>query len=159
MEPMNGYMVETFAPHKVLNTKLKVFSRGDFFAQNITDSISELVDAGRIANGEVTILGMHTTSAVMLIEYEAGVLYDLRKAFEEIAPSHGDYAHHIRKVDRNGRGHALSALFNRSLTVSIENGHLVLGTYQDIVFMDFQDLMLPRYISIRIKGVEHEHDF
>lgn len=137
---------------RMWESEFRIHSRGAYYAQNITRNVQDAVDNVSLLHGEVVLLSQHTTSAVMLVEYEAGVLLDIKRTLEDMTPATDSYAHHIRNVDQNGRAHVLGALFNNSVVVPVKLGKLVLGEYQDIMFMDFQELVKPRSISLRVMG-------
>lgn len=131
---------------------LTVYSTGYFYTENVTDQVNELVGATGVHEGIVNVLLRHTTGAMVLMEHEAGVLADIRDALERFLPPDLEMYHHDRGVDRNGHAHVLSSLFNGSLSIPVESGAIVLGEYQDIVFIDFQPERNAREITVTIMG-------
>jgi secondary thiamine-phosphate synthase enzyme len=105
-----------------------------------------------VQKGTVTIFCKGSTGAVTTIEYEGGVLEDLKKAIERIAPSNIPYAHDQRWGDGNGFSHVRAALLGPSLTVPILQGSLGLGTWQQIVFIDFDNRSRRRNIVVQVMG-------
>src|SRR3989304_3029014 len=120
----------------VLSDAISCSTKGFCDIQDITPSVSAIVSRSKIKNGTVTVFCPGSTGAVTTIEYESGVLEDLKKAIERIAPSDIPYAHDQRWGDGNGYSHVRAALLGPSLTVPIIRGALALGTWQQIVFID-----------------------
>jgi secondary thiamine-phosphate synthase enzyme len=139
---------------KVFNRSLIVHSMGEFFSELLTEDIKDLVTKSGIVEGAVSILTRHSTSAVLLMEHEAGILLDVEEALEAFLPQRNKFHHHTRKVDTNGRAHVLSALFNGSVTIPIQNGSISLGEFQDVVFWDFQAIPKARTVMVSVIGEE-----
>ena len=95
-----------------------------------------------------------STGAVTTIEYESGVVKDLLDAVEELAPVGKYYRHDDRWGDGNGYAHVRAALLGPSLIVPISGGHLILGTWQQIVFIDFDNRPRSRRILVQVSGVK-----
>ncbi|MEC4685501.1 MAG: secondary thiamine-phosphate synthase enzyme YjbQ [Nitrospirota bacterium] len=103
-------------------------------------------------NGLVTVFCPGSTGAVTTIEYESGVLMDLRDAIERIVPSGQTYEHDRRWGDGNGFSHVRAALMKPSLTIPLIRGSLTLGTWQQIVFIDFDNRGRKRDIIVHVTG-------
>lgn len=127
---------------------IKTKGQGDVI--DISEKVTEAVDGANIDSGLAVIFIPGSTAAITTIEYEAGVISDLKKVLEKIAPAGADYKHHQRWGDRNGDAHVKSALVGTSLTVPIENSKLVLGTWQQIVLIDFDEKPRDREVVIKI---------
>ena len=119
---------------------------------DITPSVTVVVENSGIKNGSVTVFCSGSTGAVTTIEYESGVLEDLKKAIERMAPSDVPYAHDRRWGDGNGFSHVRAALLGPSLTVPIMGGALALGTWQQIVFIDCDNRKRRRKIIVQVIG-------
>jgi secondary thiamine-phosphate synthase enzyme len=119
---------------------------------DITPQVVDIVEGSKIGNGTVTIFCPGSTGAVTTIEYESGVLEDLKKAVERMVPSDIPYAHDRRWGDGNGFSHVRAALVGPSLTVPIIRGALALGTWQQIVFIDFDNRQRQRKIIVQVIG-------
>ena len=119
---------------------------------NMTPHVLETVGQSGIENGLVTVFCSGSTGAVTSIEYEDGVLKDLKQAIEKIAPSNIPYEHDRRWGDGNGFSHVRAALMKPSLTVPLIQGRLSLGTWQQIVFIDFDNRRRDRNILVHIIG-------
>ncbi len=103
---------------------------------DLTDEVKSVVNESGIKNGLVHLFVQHSTAALTTIEFEPGVLRDLRRALSVLAPDTADYAHDTRWGDGNGRSHVKAALVGPSLTIPIENGNLLCGTWQQIVLLE-----------------------
>jgi secondary thiamine-phosphate synthase enzyme len=119
---------------------------------DITHHVLDVIDRSKIENGLVTVFCPGATGAITTIEYESGVLKDLQKAIEKIAPSNIPYEHDRRWGDGNGFSHVRAALMKPSLTIPLVNGRLTLGTWQQIVFIDFDNRKRERSLVVHIIG-------
>ena len=133
---------------KVISLSTKGFS--DII--DITPSVTAVAEKSKIKNGTVTVFCPGSTGAITTIEYESGVLEDLKKAIERMAPSDIPYAHDRRWGDGNGFSHVRAALIGPSLTVPFLQGDLALGTWQQIVFIDFDNRRRQRKIVAQVRG-------
>ena len=119
---------------------------------DITHHVVDVIEHSGIENGLVTVFCAGSTGAVTTIEYESGVLKDLQKAIEKIAPSDIPYEHDQRWGDGNGFSHVRAALMKPSVTIPLIQGRLTLGTWQQIVFIDFDNRRRERNILIQVMG-------
>ncbi len=119
---------------------------------DITDRVDTVIARSKIENGLLTVFCPGSTGAVTTIEYESGVLRDLQKAIEKIAPSNIPYEHDKRWGDGNGFSHVRAALMKPSLTIPVVRGKLALGTWQQIVFIDFDNRKRERNILVQVMG-------
>jgi len=103
---------------------------------NLTSQVAAAVDESAIREGLVHLFVQHSTAALTTIEYEPGVLLDLKRALSVLAPDDADYAHNTKWGDGNGRSHVKAALVGPSLTVPISGGNLCCGTWQQIVLLE-----------------------
>jgi len=119
---------------------------------DITRHVDAVIDRSGIKNGLVTVFCPGSTGSVTTIEYESGVLKDLQKAIEKVAPSNIPYEHDKRWGDGNGFSHVRAALMKPSLTIPFIKGKLALGTWQQIVFIDFDNRKRERNLIVQIVG-------
>jgi len=119
---------------------------------DITHHVDAVIDRSKIENGLVTVFCPGSTGAVTTIEYESGVLKDLQRAIEKIVPSNIPYEHDRRWGDGNGFSHVRAALMKPSITVPLIKGKLTLGTWQQIVFIDFDNRRRERNILVQVMG-------
>lgn len=127
-------------------------TRGNADFRDLTDDVAKAVSASGLRDGTVTLFCPSSTSAVTTIEYESGALSDLRRVFDEIIPPNGDYAHNARWGDGNGHSHVRAALLGASLTVPFVGGRLLLGTWQQVIHVDFDNRPRQRELVLQIVG-------
>jgi secondary thiamine-phosphate synthase enzyme len=120
----------------MFRTILSVTSSREGDIINISPHVEKAVAESRVKTGLVHLFVQHSTAALTTIEYETGVLADLRRALSVLAPDDADYAHNSRWGDGNGRSHVRAALVGPSITVPVENGRLMCGTWQQIVLLE-----------------------
>ena len=119
---------------------------------DLTSHVREETGRSAIQNGTVTLFTPGSTAALTTIEYEGGVINDLKKAIERMAPEDLYYEHNERWGDGNGYSHVRSALIGPSLHIPIIDGKLTLGTWQQIVLLDFDNRARDRQIIMQISG-------
>jgi len=119
---------------------------------DLTTEVNKVLKRSKIENGLLTVFCSGSTGAVTTIEYETGVLRDLQKAIEKIAPSNIPYEHDKRWGDGNGFSHVRAALMKPALTIPLIKGKLTLGTWQQIVFIDFDNRRRERSLLVHILG-------
>jgi secondary thiamine-phosphate synthase enzyme len=136
----------------VLSEVISLNTKGFSDIIDITQAVSGVVQKSGMKNGMMTIFCSGSTAAVTTIEYESGVLEDLKKAIERMAPSDISYAHDRRWGDGNGFSHVRAALIGPSLTVPVVRGTLALGTWQQIVFIDFDNRKRQRNVLVQVMG-------
>jgi secondary thiamine-phosphate synthase enzyme len=136
----------------VVTARREISTRGQGDAHDITDAVSAAVAESKIAAGIATIFVVGSTAAVTTIEFEPGAVGDLNRVFEEIAPRHADYRHHLRWGDDNGSSHVRAALLGPSLTVPFSNGQLIVGTWQQIMLLEFDTRPRKREVVVQIVG-------
>ena len=119
---------------------------------DLTDEVAQkLADSG-VREGQVLVFTPGSTAAVTTIEHEPGVLNDLRAAIERLAPEDIHYEHDARWGDGNGYSHVRSALIGGSFTIPVVAGRLVLGTWQQVVLLDFDNHGRQRRVIIQVSG-------
>ena len=119
---------------------------------DITDEVAGKVKDSGIRNGQVLIFAPGSTAAVTTIEFEPGVVEDLRQAIERLAPREMHYQHDVRWGDGNGYAHVRSALIGGSLAVPVVDGRLQLGTWQQAVLLDFDNHCRQRRVIVQGTG-------
>jgi len=119
---------------------------------DLTDHVMAVLKRSKIENGLVTVFCPGSTGGITTIEYESGVLTDLQKAIEKIVPSDIPYEHDKRWGDGNGFSHVRAALMKPSLSIPLIKGRLTLGTWQQIVFIDFDNQRRERNLIVHVTG-------
>ena len=136
----------------VKSSSIQLSTRGDADIHDITDEVARHVDQSGLKSGTVTIFCPSSTSALTTIEYESGALSDLKRLFNEIVPPNREYAHNARWGDGNGHSHVRAALLGPSLTIPFVNGGLTLGTWQQIIYVDFDNRPRRRELVLQLMG-------
>jgi secondary thiamine-phosphate synthase enzyme len=119
---------------------------------DLTDDVARAVKDSAIQEGQVLIFTPGSTAAITTIEFESGVVEDLKQAVERIAPREIHYYHDARWGDGNGYSHVRSGLVGGSFTVPVLEGSLMLGTWQQIVLLDFDNHGRQRRIIVQVSG-------
>jgi secondary thiamine-phosphate synthase enzyme len=120
---------------------------------NISPQVEDIVSRQNILNGMVLLFIAGSTAALTTIEYERGVVNDLRRAIELMAPEGITYEHDARWGDGNGYAHVRAAILGPSLTIPLRGGQLLLGTWQQIVLCDFDNRPRTREIIMQLQGI------
>ncbi len=137
----------------VKTEQIKVKTKGNCDIVNITELVSEVVAKSDMSEGTVTVFNVGSTAGITTTEYEPGLVnYDIRAAFEKIAPEHARYEHEETWHDDNGHSHVLASLLGPSLSVPVVDGRLTLGTWQQIILVDFDTRPRTRTVICQIVG-------
>jgi len=136
----------------VITQELDFRTRGHCDIQDITPQVADTVRDAGLRAGIVTVFCPGSTGGLTTIEYESGALADLQQVLDEVVPPGRDYRHHLRWGDDNGHSHVRSALVGPSLTVPFVEGRLTLGTWQQIVFLDFDTRPRSRRLVVQVMG-------
>ncbi|MBU0624560.1 MAG: secondary thiamine-phosphate synthase enzyme YjbQ [Candidatus Thermoplasmatota archaeon] len=119
---------------------------------DVTEKVREIVSKSKIREGLACVFVAGSTAAVTTIEHEPGLVTDMRDAMDRLYPKSIDYEHHQRWGDGNGHSHIRASSIGPSLTVPIVDGNLVLGTWQQIVFLEFDNKPRTRELAVQIVG-------
>jgi len=125
-------------------------SKTDIF--DLSGDLDEFIRNSSVKNGQVTVSVPGSTAAITTIEYESGVLEDLRQAIKRLVPDNIHYMHDVRWNDGNGYSHVRAALLGPSITLPVINGRAVLGTWQQVVCLDFDNRPRKRRVVFHIIG-------
>ncbi len=131
---------------------INITTKGNCDIVNITDEVSDLIVKNNFVEGNVLVFAGGATAGVTTIEYEPGLLKDYPEFFERIAPANINYKHDNTWHDGNGHSHIRAAIQGASLTVPFSDGRLLIGTWQQIVFIDFDNRPRRREITVQITG-------
>jgi secondary thiamine-phosphate synthase enzyme len=137
---------------KVHTKKLSEKTSGFCDIIDITANVREQIEKEKIERGLVTLFVSGSTAGLTTIEYEPGLVQDLKEFVEKWIPSNRRYHHDDRWGDDNGFSHLRASLFGPSLIIPIENGSLLLGTWQQIVLLDFDNRPRTREIIVQLIG-------
>jgi len=149
---MQGHLLSKGGNLAVKTLSIQVKTRGDADILNLTEQVSATVRNSGLKSGVVTVFCPSSTSAVTTIEYESGCLSDLRRMFDEIVDPNRTYAHDARWGDGNGHSHVRAALLGPSLNIPFVDSRLTLGTWQQIVLVDFDTRPRRRELVLQVIG-------
>ncbi len=136
----------------IVTDRLSVSTRGDCEVLDLTSDIDALLRKHAFDEGQALIFCAGSTGGLTTVEYEPGLVRDLPEFFEKIAPQGAHYYHEDTWHDGNGHSHVRASLVGPSLTVPFEDGRLVLGTWQQIVLLDFDNKPRQRKIVVQLVG-------
>ncbi len=136
----------------ILTGKLVEKTQGHCDIIDITAKVQEQLQREKIRRGSATLFVSGSTAALTTIEHEPGLLKDLKEFLEKLIPSNRRYHHDDRWGDDNGFSHLRASLLGPSLQIPIEDGRLLLGTWQQIVLLDFDNRPRTREIVVQIIG-------
>jgi len=135
----------------IKTVKLKIPTQGNCDVVNITDQVSEIINQSDVDSGMVIIFNVGSTAGVTTTEYEPGLVnYDIEAAFERVAPRNTRYEHEETWDDDNGHSHVRASMLGPSLSVPIVDGQMTLGTWQQIILVDFDTRPRTRTIICQI---------
>ncbi len=137
-------------PVKTGSLSLHTHGNTDIF--DITREVERLVTGSGFNAGTVTIFCPSSTSGLTTVEFEPGAVSDLKRMFEELVPSNRDYAHNATWDDGNGHSHMRASLLGASLTIPFVGKALTLGTWQQIVYIDFDIRPRQRELVVQMVG-------
>ena len=137
---------------KTISGQLQLETKGYSDIIDITSEIEEALKESKLRAGIISIICSGSTGALTTCEYESGLIEDLKRFFEKVIPENEAYHHNERWGDGNGFSHVRASLIGPSLTVPFNEGKLNLGTWQQIIFIDFDNRSRSRKIHLQIMG-------
>jgi secondary thiamine-phosphate synthase enzyme len=120
--------------------------------QNVTDAVARAITQSKVRAGVVTVFVVGSTAGVTTIEFEPGAVHDMNAVFETLAPRNGTYRHHLQWGDDNGSSHVRAALLGPSVTIPFRDAQLLLGTWQQIVVLEFDTRPRRRQVIMQVVG-------
>ena len=136
----------------VHSEELRLSTEGDSDVVDITAGVQRVVDGAGVAEGQALVFVRGSTAAVTTMEYEPGGIHDLREMLERLIPTEGDYEHNRLNHDSNSHAHQRASVVGPSETVPVVDGRLALGTWQQIVLVDFDNRPREREVLVQLTG-------
>jgi secondary thiamine-phosphate synthase enzyme len=133
-------------------TELRLSTCGDADVVDITAEAQAAVDEAGIGEGQAVVFVRGSTAAITTMEHEPGGVHDLREMLERLIPTHGDYEHNRLNHDTNSHAHQRASLIGASETIPVADGRLALGTWQQLVLLDFDDRPRERTVVVQVLG-------
>jgi secondary thiamine-phosphate synthase enzyme len=137
---------------KLFTSYIEVSTKGHTDIVDITKKVQDHVVPYNLKEGQITLFVPGSTAGLTTMEFEPNLVKDIKKVFEHIAPEDMEYAHHMTWGDYNGHSHVRASLLGPSLTALFKNKKLLLGTWQQIVLIDFDASTRNRRIAVQIIG-------
>lgn len=136
----------------VSTQRIKLNTKGNTDIIDVTAKVSEAVANSGLQRGVATVFVVGATVGVTTMEFEPGLIADMRQMFERIAPATSQYQHNLRWGDLNGHAHLRASLLGPSLAIPFTNGQLELGTWQQVVVIDFDVRPRSREVIVQVVG-------
>ncbi len=132
--------------------ELRFSTRGDADVVDITAAVQGIVEGVGVDKGQASVFVRGSTAAISTMEFEPGGVLDLREMLERLIPAHGDYEHNRLNHDTNSHAHQRATLVGPSEVVPVIGGRLALGTWQQLVLIDFDDRPRERTVIVQVSG-------
>jgi secondary thiamine-phosphate synthase enzyme len=136
----------------ITTARVRCQTAGNNDVVDLTPEVAEAIRVAGVRDGLVTVFVAGSTAAVTTVEFEPGLVQDLKGFFERVAPQFLPYQHNLTEGDANGHSHVRAALLGPSLTVPIEGGRMTLGVWQQIVLVDFDVRPRSRELVVQVSG-------
>ena len=139
---------------QIKTTTIQFSTHGHNHIVNITDSLDEVLNDSGMSMGSILISAVGSTTGITTLEFEPGLVgHDVNEMFELFAPYKKSYRHNQTWHDDNGAAHLRSTLIGTSMTVPVVDGRMILGTWQQVVFMDFDTRPRDRTVVVQLTGM------
>jgi secondary thiamine-phosphate synthase enzyme len=136
----------------VMSMTLTLETAGNTDIQEITGQLAASIQESGLSNGAAVVFCPSSTSALTTIEYESGCVEDLKGYFERVIPSGAEYRHNLRWGDGNGFSHLRAAVLGPSLSIPFRDGRMTLGTWQQVILVDFDNRPRRRELVVQLIG-------
>ncbi len=136
----------------IYQERISFRTKGETDILDLTDKVAEAIKQAGVSTGNVLLFIPGATAALTTMEFEPGLVSDLRRALERIAPRDHGYKHNEKWGDGNGHAHIRATLLGPSLTIPISGGRMTLGTWQQIIFIDFDNRPRERTVLVQMTG-------
>jgi len=136
----------------IVTKEIQYDTRGEADIIDITEDIQNWITKSRLKDGQVTVFIPGSTASLTTVEYEKGLVKDLKSLFERVAPKNIRYAHDEAWHDGNGHSHIRASLLGPSLTIPFSGSRLILGTWQQVILVDFDNRPRKRRVVVQVIG-------
>lgn len=137
---------------KIMHSRISINTKGNEDFVNITHQLLNMLDASGLDNGIMTVFVSGSTAGITTFEYEPGLIRDLKEFYDKVAPSNVHYHHDDTWGDANGFSHVRATLTGPSLVIPFEKSKLLLGTWQQVVLLEFDNRPRKRDVVVQIMG-------
>ncbi len=136
----------------VHTTRHQIETTGQGDVRDVTGLVARALGATSLKAGLATVAVVGSTAGITTIEFEPGAVADLNRVWEQLAPRDGDYQHHLQWGDDNGSSHVRAAMLGPSISIPFEHGRLCVGTWQQIVLIEFDTRARSREVVVQLIG-------
>lgn len=137
---------------KILTKEIVISTRGNCDIKDITENVNAVLKESKLKEGTCNVFSIGSTASITTIEYEPGLLKDLPKLLDKLIPAFSKYQHNEAWGDSNGHSHLRSSMIGTSLNIPFTKSELLLGTWQQIVLIDFDNRNRTRRIAVQLIG-------
>jgi secondary thiamine-phosphate synthase enzyme len=137
-------------------TMHEVETTGQGDVRDLSNMVARALHASTLKSGLATIAVIGSTAGITTIEFEPGAVADLNRVWEELAPRRGQYEHHLRWGDDNGSSHVRAAMLGPSVSIPFEAGRLLVGTWQQVVLIEFDTRPRTREVAVQLIGESND---
>jgi secondary thiamine-phosphate synthase enzyme len=138
---------------EVKTYRIRLKTKGNCDLLDLTSEVQGHLKKSGLKDGTANVFAVGSTAGISTIEYEPGLVADMRNLFDRIAPQGAEYQHELRWHDGNGHSHVRATLMGPNLSVPFERGELLLGTWQQIVYHDFDARARTREVVVQLMGI------
>ncbi len=131
---------------------MKAQTKGQGDIIDLTNDLNKTLQKNEFSEGQLTVFVVGSTASISTIEFESGLVTDMKEAYEKIASRHHDYKHHETWGCDNGSSHVRATLQGPSLTIPFVNGKMTLGTWQQVVLLEFDTKARERKVIVQMMG-------
>jgi len=136
----------------VETTRHQIETTGQGDVHDVTGLVARALGASSLKAGLATVAVVGSTVGITTIEFEPGAVADLNRVWEQLAPRNGNYQHHLQWGDDNGSSHVRAAMLGPSISMPFDDGHLCVGTWQQIVLIEFDTRARSREVVVQLVG-------
>lgn len=136
----------------VETTRHRVDTTGQGDVRDVTAVVARVLKASSLQSGLATVAVVGSTAGITTIEFEPGAVADLNRVWEQLAPRNGQYEHHLQWGDDNGSSHVRAAMLGSSISIPFDAGQLCVGTWQQIVLIEFDTRGRNREVIVQLIG-------
>jgi len=137
---------------KIITAELTIPTKGNCDVINITEEIQTKLLESKLKEGTCNVFSIGSTASVTTIEYEPGLIKDLPAVLDKLIPEYSKYHHNDAWGDNNGHAHIRSAIIGTSINIPFIKGQLILGTWQQVVLIDFDNRKRTRRVAVQVTG-------
>ena len=134
----------------VETTRHRIETQGQGDVQDVTSLVARVIRKSSMTAGLATVAVVGSTAGMTTIEFEPGAVADLNRVWDQLAPRDGEYQHHLRWGDDNGSSHVRAAMLGPSVSIPFEDGRLCVGTWQQIVLIEFDTRGRSREVVVQL---------